>query len=462
MTAKQIRSKTVTACLPLGLLGASCVILLASAGGLAAQDEGGLNVIFDVTQSFEGRDDEGYVETDGTSFRSLTTLAFGLSSETRSQRLAFDLSSGVAATAGDDRDVGFENTLATLDYMQSSRNTALTFGARYRFDEVDDLVFDGTLADDDIITGVGQREVLTLNTGLAFGREARVTGTLNHTYETSSFFDTLDPTLSDTETQELDARLDFELTRTLTAGVFALWREDDEQGLGATDREFNAIGTSASYAINPVTTLTGEISFSEEKSRGATFLETDGWNYGLSLIRERAGSDASLRFSQEDALTGTRRLLSAGQSLTLQRGALEYSLGITNTEGFDPQLLANLSFEYETARNSAASITLSQDGTINGDDEEVVNSRLNVTYAHNLTRVSQIDASFDLVDENVLGASAADQRAIQFNLTYNYDLAQDWQLTSGYEHSLIRRDGDPDRSRSTVFVGLQKSFAERL
>jgi hypothetical protein len=434
---------------------------MSSAGGLAAQEVGGLNVTFDVSQNLESRREEGFIGSDGSSFRSVTGLAFGLSSETRSQSIDLGLSSALAATFGDEDDLALENNQATLDYTRSSRDSALSFGARYRRDEVDDLVFDSTLADEDITTGEGAREVLTLNTGLVLGREARVTGTFNHVYETSVFYDTFDPTLNDSDTQGLDARISFQLTRAFSADVFATWREINEQGLGATDRETRRTGISASYAISPITTVSGEIAYGEEESRSATVLETDGLNYGLSLVRSRPNGAVNLNYSQEEALTGTRRQLIAGQDLELERGDLGYSFGVTETEGFDAQFLANLTFDFELDRNSSTRIELSQDGTINGDDQEVVNSRLNLSYTRELTRVSQVSANFALVDEDVLVAGAADQRSIEFGVTYSHALAEDWGVTSGYEYSSVRLDGAPDRDRRTVFVGLQKSFAYR-
>jgi len=458
MAAKQIASTTRPTCAPVSL---ALVILLGSTGGGAAQEEGGLNVGFVLTERLEYIEEDGFSGTDGSGLRSLTTLDFGLNSVTRSQSLEFGLSTGLAVPLDDYGDLGFEDNLATLEYTRSSRNSELTFGAGYRRDDVDDLAFDATFEDDDIVTGVGGREVLTLNSGLVVGRATRVTGTFDYVYETTDFFDTLDPTLNDTDTQALDARVRFQLTRTLTADVFGLWREEDESGAGATDRTTTAIGTGASYLIDPATTLAGEISYSEEESRGATPLDTEGWNYALSATRDRPNGEVFVEYIQEDALTGTRRQLIAGQDLTLQRGSLEYSLGVSETEGFDPQVLASLTLAYDLDRNGTANIILSQEGTVNGDDEEVVNSRLNISYVRELSAVSELAASFDLVDENVLDAGADDQRSFSFDLTYDHDMTRDWGLTTGYEYSLVRLDGTADRSRSTVFVGLQRSFAYR-
>ncbi len=458
MSGKQVASVTRTVFTPVGV---SLIVIFGSASGVAAQDEGGLNVTLDVIQRLENIEEDGFTGTDGAGFRSLTTLGFGLSSVTRSQSLELALSSGLAVPFEGDGDAAFEDNLAAVEYSRSSRDSELTFGARYRRDSVDDLAFDASFEDDDIVTGVGEREVLTLTSGLIVGREARVTGTFAHTYETSDYFDTLDPTLTDSETQVVDARVSFQLTRTLTVDVFGVWRDEDESGVDATDRVTTEIGTGASYRIDPVTILAGEISFSEEESDGATPLDTEGWNYALSATRERPNGEVFVEYIQEDALTGTRRQLIAGQDLTLQRGTVAYSLGVTETDGFDPQLLASLALAYDLDRNGTASIVLSQEGTVNGDDEEVVNSRLNISYVRELSSVSELAASFDLVDENVLDAAGDDERSFSFDVTYDYELTRDWGLTSGYEYTLVRLDGTEDRSRSTVFLGLQRSFAYR-
>ena len=449
-------------CPQINPLGLSLAFVLASASGLAAQDrEGGLNATLDISQLFENVREEGLVGGDPSSFRSVTALAFGISSQTRSQRLAFGLSTGLAASFDDDSDLTFENNVATLDYSRNSRNAELTFGARYRRDNIDDLVFDDTLADEDITTGVGQREVLTVNSGIVVGRTAKVTTTVTHLYETSEFFDTLDPSLNDSETQQLDARVSFQLSPVLTTDVFALWRQIDEQGTGATDRDLAELGTSAGYRIDPVTTLTAELSYREEESRSATVSQVEGWNYGLNLVRGRSNGDVFVDFNQQEALTGTRRQISAGQNLTFARGALGYSLGVSRTEGYDAQVLAGLSFEYATDRNSTASISLTQEAAVNGDDREVVNSRFALSYARELSPVAGISVGFDLADENVLDAGIADERTYEFDLTFDYDLARDWTLTSGFEYALVRLDGAADRTRSTVFAGLRKSFAYR-
>lgn len=442
-----------------GVLGAP---LFMTGGFLWAQDaDGGLSTTLDISQRFEHIEEEGFTGASDEGVRSLTTLSFGLSSETRTQSLAFGLSTGIAQNLTNGGSTEFEGTQASLDYRISNRNTQLTIGAQYRRDETDDLAFDTSLEDDDITTGEGQREVFTLTTGIEVGRDGPLRGTFTHVFEKSEFSDTLDPTLNDSHRQRVNARLEFDLATNLTASVFGSWSDLDEQGAGATDRKTSRIGIGAAYEITSATTLTGEIAYSEEESRGMTVAETDGLNYAFTLAHRRPNGQITIDFSEADTLNGKRRQATLGRSYDLRRGEFSFSLGATKTDGFGAQLLANLNLDYELDRNNRLSIGLSQTGDINDDNNEVLNTRLNMSYTRALSSLSEISANVAYIDENELGMGATDQNSIRFGLNHSYKLGQDWDLVSGYEYSSVRQDGVVDRDRSRLFVGVQKGFAWR-
>lgn len=441
-----------------GLLGAPLIV---TGGVLWAQDTGGLIATFDISQRLEHIEEEGFTASDDEGLRSLTTLGFGLSSETRSQSLRFGVSTGIAQNLTNGGSTEFEDTRVSLDYGISNRNTELTIGALYRRDEIDDLAFDTELLDDDIDTGDGQREIFSLTTSLTVGADGPVTGTLTHTYEKSTFSDTTDPTLNDSDTQRIDGRLSFRVAPNLETSIFAGWSEVDEDGVGATDRTTSNFGIGATYDITPATTLTGEISYSEEESRGTTVEETDGLNYAFSLAHLRPNGSISFRFSETDTLNGARREAAVARSFVLPRGELSFAIGATKTDGFDVQPLVNVSVDYAIDRNSNLLIVLEQSGDINSDDEEVVNTRFDLSYTRELTSLSEISAGVELANENVLGVGGIDQRSVRADLTHSYELGDDWDLVSGYEYSSVEEDGEPTRKRNIVFLGLQKSFSFR-
>lgn len=438
--------------------------MLAGPVALMAQEAGtgGVTATFEIGQRLEYVEEEGFTTaTTDEGLRSVTTLSFGLSSETRSQRLAFGLSTGIAQNLTNGGSTEFESTRAALDYRISNRNTELTLGGFYVRDEVDDLAFDTELEDDTIDTGVGQREVFNLTTGLTVGEDGPITGTLTHVYEKSVFSDTTDPTLNDSDRQSVDGRLSFQVAPNLETSLFGSWSDVDEQGVGATDRETSRLGVGAVYDVTPATTLTGEVAYSTEETTGAVTDETDGLNYALSLAHTRPNGVISVGFSEEDTLNGKRRQLTAGRSYVLQRGEFSFSLGATKTDGFDAQPIASLNLDYEIDRNSEISITLDQTAGITDDNNERINTRLDMSYTRELNSLSELSAGLELVEENVLAAGGIDRRSITFDLSHAYQLGGDWDLVSGFTHSSVQEDGEPDRNRSTLFLGIQKSFAYR-
>jgi predicted porin len=431
---------------------------------LSAQetDTGGTTVTFGIGQRLEYIEEEGFSgASSDEGLRSLTSISFGIVSETRSQGLSFGVSTGVAQNLTNGGSTEFESTRVSLDYRVSNRNTELTFGGFYLRDEVDDLAFDTSLADDTINTGIGQREVFNLTTGLTVGRDGPITGTLTHVFEKSEYSDTTDPSLNDSHTQSVEGRLSFQLAPNLEAYVFGNWSDLDEQGLGSTDRETSRLGIGATYEVTPATTLTGEVAYSTEESRGAVVDQSEGLNYAFSLAHARPNGEISVRFSEDDTLNGKRRQLMAGRSYVLRRGELSFSLGATKTDGFGAQPIASLSFNYEIDRNSDIEISLEQSAGIDSANSEVINTRLNVEYERSLTSLSQISAGLSLVEEDVLTAGGIDRRSIRFNVSHAYQLGGDWDLVSGFSHSSVREDAQPTRKRNTLFLGIQKSFSYR-
>lgn len=425
-------------------------------------DTGGAIATLEIGQRFEHIEEEGFTgATSDEGMRSLTSIAFGISSETRSQSLAFNLSTGIAQNLTNGGSTEFESTRASLDYRVSNRSTELTFGGFYLRDEVDDLAFDTSLEDDTINTGVGQREVFNLTTGLTVGRESLITGTLRHVFEKSEYSDTIDPSLNDSLTQRVEGRLSFDVSPNLEASVFGSFSNVDEQGAGATDRETSRFGIGATYEVTPATTLTGEIAYSTEDTSGAVVDETEGLNYAFSLEHARPNGEVSFRFSEDDTLNGKRRQLTAGRSYQLRRGEFSFSLGASKTDGFSTQPIANVRLDYQIDRNSSFEISLQQSGGIDDSNNEVLNTRLDTSYARELTSLSQLSAGLEFVEENVLAAGGIDRRSVRFNVSHAYQLGGEWDLVSGFAHSSVREDAQPTRKRNTVFLGIQKSFSYR-
>lgn len=459
MAKQSISAKQGAARKRVTILGLSTAPLLLSGGFIWAQDAGGIQATFDFSQRFEYTEEDGITVGSDEGLRTITGLGFTLSSESRSQRLAFSGFTNVAKNLTNSDGVEFEDTVVALDYARFSRNSELTFGLTYRRDEVDDLAFDTELLlDDDITSGDGQREIFGVATGLTLGREGPITATLTQAYERSVYSDTIDPSLNDSDTRSATGRLSFQVSPVLTTDIFAAWTEVDEDGPTALDRRFWRAGVGAVYDISPATTLRGELFYEDESSEDDELTEENGIGYALSVTTDRPNGEISLSFEEEQTINGTRREALIGRSYDLRRGSLSFAVGATRTEGFSTQSLANVAFDFQIDPLSTIRMELDQTAGVNDDDSEVVNTRFDMSYTRNISSLSDISASIALVDENVIGTGLGDEQSVRFDLTHRYEITRDWNLVSGFEFSSVDEDTSERRDRSTLFLGIERSF----
>ena len=78
------------------ILGLSGVPLLLSGGLAFAQETGGLELTFDLSQRFEYNEESGFASSDDEGFRSITGLGFGLTTATRGRSLTFGVVTNIA------------------------------------------------------------------------------------------------------------------------------------------------------------------------------------------------------------------------------------------------------------------------------------------------------------------------------------------------------------------------------
>lgn len=432
-------------------------ILLGSSFMLA--QDGGLQASLTIGQRFEHVDESGFDEPRDEGTRSLTTLAFGLSSSTRYQSLSFNVDTSLERNFSNSAGFELEDPTVQLRYELETRNTALSFGGRYRQVEVDTAAFDEDPLVDDIETGTGSRENLDLTTELIFGRNSPATTTLTHTYERLRFSDTTNPDLNDSDLHVLDAQLNLALSSETAVNAFATWRDRDEAGLGANDFRSYRVGVGAQVTLSDVTTASASLFYNDIETTESG--RRDGVGYALGLTYQRPNGATRLNFSEDDTVNGKQRQLTVGRSLAFANGDIDLSLGVSKTDGSSAQYLANLSLGYEINRISSLNLSLNQSSSINDNDDETINTRFNLNYSRELTPLQRISLGLQYVDRNVLGTVDEDQQSIRLNLNHNYQLANDWALVSGISRSSVRIDGAPNRDTNRIFTGIQKTFAFR-
>lgn len=438
-------------------------IILPPIGAAIAQEAGGTNAFLTIGQRFRSITESGPDQNgdDGTS--TVTTLSFGVSSETRSQRLALTANTGLAyyfdGTRADTEDnPDFEDPSVRLAYSKENRAAILSLISTYRERDVGDGFFFDEELDQNVATGSGTRTILTFAPSLVLGRGGPVTTTLRYRF-VSDEFSGADPRENDATTQSFQGRMAFRLSPVMNAFVFARYNERDiEDG---NDRITSSIGVGANYTINPVTRVTASVEYDDNETKnddGETINSNDGIGFSVGLTNQRVTGAYRLNTSVNETINGTRFNLRGGRSFQIRDGNFDLSLGVSQSEGESLSPVVNVSYTQFINTASRISLNFNQAADINDDDNDVIRTRASVRYSYQINSLSSLSAGLRLATDNEQGSGGSDTTNLSVDLNYNYALGQDWDLVSGVSFRTEQREDADDNNTGTVFVGLQKRF----
>jgi hypothetical protein len=421
---------------------------------------------FDFTQRLEYSDNPD-LEDDGESdFFGRTLLGFGLESLTKVQRFALNFGTEIEAFRDDEgsdsnSDLDATNSFVNLRYDRNTRNALIGLGLDYReADTSSDITDDELDADGNVIrqdSGTRKTSVFRLNGEV--GREAPIGARYNWTYTEINYSDTDDADLSDQTRNDVQGQLDFRISPKVTVFALARYEDLDTQGNG-TDREETEISLGADLVVNRVLTANVSLGYTEIDRSGDQIATDDGISggVGLTLARPDGSWGVAFRSDPETNDNGRRSSLTVSRTRELSDGNLIYSFGVTGAGdviGRDP--IFNISYT-EALPSGQVSFGLSQNVSTDDDNDERVNTALRANYDHRINSISSVGVGLSVFDNSQISGDGDDAQRVNFDLTYRHDLTRDWGLVGGYSYSLSTEDGRDDRSRNTLFVGLQRSF----
>ena len=455
MQASQIKATLAVTAAALAVLvpGVAC----------AQEESGGLVTRFEITQSLRSHSNLRLEEDPaGSTLRADTAFRFGLSSETRRDRLSFDL--GFVLRAEDDPSP--ESTSGLVDpslafaYVREVglNRLTLTFDAARSELDGTNLIFDPDLGGFSLITDTGTRLSYGFGALLELGTEGPFGFDIDLRSRSNDFSDTTNPGLFDrrTDSVELRTRLAFSPVLTGTGKLFlSRFSTDDVE---TQDRDTTALTLGLTYRLDPVTELSATL--------GGRRIVEEGQDTQESV-------EGSLRWQREFSrgLFGVElgRELTAGGKLTrmgidrrfdFRTGTLALELGAVKVENDDTYPAVSLVYTQTLPRGSLA---LSVGGDVNvnidGDAQQVL--RAGLDYTRQLTALSQVSVGVDFIDlDNVGNTSLTDSRTAEINATYSHSLTRDWQLSLGAAHRISDEEG-VERRDNSVFVSLGRSLEFR-
>lgn len=444
-------------------LGALAILSSSVAAVGWAQDApSGLIARLDVTQRLEFSDNPDLDVDEDSDFFGRTILAFNLESVTSTERFALNLGADIEEFGdGNSSDIDITNSFANLSYNRNTGNAF--FGGDLRFSETDtdggfsdaDFAQDSDIIDQD--DGSRLSYGYTLRAGV--GQQAPIGANIAWTFNQIQFDNTNDVDLNDSTLNSVSGQVDFRINPDLTASLTGQYVDFDTDSPTGTDRETASIGVAADLQLSQVLTASVGLSYDLIERTGGTNSTDDGLSGSIDLTRTMTNGTISIGYASDVFANddGRRSFLSVTRDLTLQRGSLSLSLGVTGTEvvGDEPLIEANYFYELPNARFN---FSFGQSVSVGDEDDEDINTSLRASYDQRINDLSSFSINFDFFNRNELEDGGDDGQRYNIGATYRRDLTGAWGLVGGVSYTLLTEDDDEDRDRMTVFVGLQRSF----
>ena len=459
------------------------------AGGRAAERApGGLTLTFglglrlrveDDGDLGSGDGDGGGDDGDGGAVELVADLAFGALSQTRTQRIAVDLDTGLALGSAGDEGSGLELEEPRLAFAFEREGARARVGAALRYARID--LDEARLADldrgldelpeaDELVVSGGRRTELDAELELVAGLGRPVGFELELRAERRGFEDVDDPDLTDRDIYEAEGALRLDaMPRLVTRLTFDLTTLDDDSG---EERDTRALGVSAVYAASGRTTLTAALGGSRIEALRGVDLDDDGEDDArrrserngavgsLGIVHELPLGTLSAELESELEENGRRDTLRVARAFELRRGTgLSASLGATRGAIGETELVADVALARELARG-ALSASLARRAGTNADGESVASTFASLGLRRELSRLSSLTLDLDVARVEGLGEGRDDERRTELRLAFVRALTPDWSLAAGVEHQR-RREGGEDDASSALFVALGREFTIR-
>ncbi|MFN0113320.1 MAG: hypothetical protein ACKVPY_01440 [Paracoccaceae bacterium] len=435
----------------------------------AAQGGGGLQFDFGIDTSLRADDNFQLTpNSQGNSFIWDTRLNFGLTSTTPSS--SFSLTgSGVLRFADlpGRTPAGFEDPNVRLRYTIDRKDTRLSLDARYRHAdreflnpfqvEQEEQNSGGLVSDGGTVTFI--------NAGVRFetGVSAPFGLTFSARHDDKNYTNSTNPRLFDTtsDTAGVTARFDVSPVTQVTANAQKTWYSANDAA--QTDRETIDLSVGLRQDINPALVLNASLGHTQiDTIKSGTPSTRSGLTGQVGLTQTFANGTVGVSLSTSQTVNGARSTLQFSRSLTLPRGTLSTSLGLTHSQSGSTDWIGRVAYSYQLA-SSNFNASLSRGSNTNNSDEDVIDTRIALGYSYDIDNVSRVNLTlnYGLSDDGGAGASPRVERTT-FDAAYSRSLTADWNLRGGIT---IRHLEDSSASgpahSNAVFLSLNRNFSFR-
>lgn len=439
-----------------GLTAGSLISLAAGVMPLAAlAQDGGLQLRFGVESGIEvSRNPSLSVPAGGTRVASVTTLSFGLLSETPLDRLQLDLSGALIIENPEDASgtsVDFGRTALTFGYRREVPSAVFEVTGDLRTDDVS--AFDDGVSDDDV---EGTQTVYGVDARLEVGRTAPLGFAIGAGFDVTEFDDTTDPDLVDSREGRADVAAILHFSEIATGRLGLRYARLEEEDAATTVTETVGATAGLQYAVSQRLDLGIELGLVRIDTEEFGVVDrTEGPQGRIRLDYDMPVGTASAELRVETSDTeGERLTFEIGRALETPVTTFSARLGVTQSDPAGTDVIGALDW-VRTRPDSSIGLGLTRSVSYDADDVETVTSTVfSLRWNQQINDVSQVslDASYTLEDAPSERIEQAD-----FGATYSHRLTEAWNLNGGVGY-IIRNDADGRAESPRLFISLSRTF----
>lgn len=387
-------------------------------------EPGGVFFTLDFGQSFEANTDTDLTTSeDEGGFDSITSFSFGAVTETRAQRLSFDLASGVRIS---DEDVSSDDTTAQLAYSRNSADAVLdvTLAATrsdisFLRDAEDFIGPDGELElpdDFDDLSGEGIRTFTSIATSLTWGETNPIGFEVDIARSFLRYRDA-GASLLDTDSWRVGAGMRLNINEVTQGNVDLTYESSDEVGM----------------ALEESVTLEGALTFARPlgdltTQLGTTRDENDDVFWSGSLARDYALPNATL----------------AG------------AIGFAQDADRDTRPTARVSYIQPIRPISQIELTAVHNIDPGG---ESISTAIRANYLQELSSESSMNIGFGFAQTSEADGGESIGIA-SLTASYGINVTEFWQVSAGAQLNARFEDGTRTRG-NVLFVAVERPFSWR-
>lgn len=402
----------------------------------------------------------------GTSSVSDTNLSFGLSSVTSAYTLTVKTTGVLRYAHIPGRTIhGLEDPILNALFIADSSNSRLTLNAHLRY--VDRLFLSPFQVEQEdlqagIISNGGTLRDPSYSLRYETGLNAPLGALFNLSHAEKNYSGVTNPRLFDTVTDRADAQATLRFNQVTTGRVTAAYTHYTAQDLLQTDRR------TTDYAVGVIRDLTQTLQL--DAQIGHTDVQTDtvggtahsnGLTGSVGLTQTMTNGTIFGTLSTTRNQNGARTTLSFGRDLALPNGNLRASIGATKGSIGSGAIIGSLAYSWQLPVDTF-SVTLDRSTATNNSSQDVLNTRLDLSWDHTINSVSSVNLAVNWVrQEHTRVAGAPTIQLTNLDATYRRQLTSDWAMTSGLTYRTRTETGKLDAHSTAVFVTLGRNFSFR-